>query len=228
MLGGGRAVTLVLQAAQLALVARLLNPTEFGTWAAATALVLVASALADCGLGPTAVIYLTSGEGTLDDVVAANTVAMICAVILVCAASLGFGSAVAIATLSLTPWLVITRLQAPSVAALQQRLHLKRIVVGDLVGTSLQTALLAGLLAVFTAVVLHRALAIQAAGAIPFCAVRFDCGCGGGAEFICAKLRENAAMFLLAAWLLAGRGRALCVRYNWTARGAAQARDAKP
>ncbi|MGA3179211.1 MAG: MauE/DoxX family redox-associated membrane protein [Verrucomicrobiota bacterium] len=88
--------------------------------------------------------------------------------------------------------------------------------------------LLAGLLAVFTAVVLHRALAIQAAGAIPFCAVRFDCGCGGGAEFICAKLRENAAMFLLAAWLLAGRGRALCVRYNWTARGAAQARDAKP
>jgi len=33
---------------------------------------------------------------------------------------------------------------------------------------------------------------------------------------------------LLAAWLLAGRGRALCVRYNWTARGAAQARDAKP
>ena len=147
LLGGGRAVTLVLQAAQLALVARLLNPTEFGTWAAATALVLVASALADCGLGPTAVIYLTSGEGTLDDVVAANTVAMICAVILVCAASLGFGSAVAIATLSLTPWLVITRLQAPSVAALQQRLHLKRIVVGDLVGTSLQTALLAGLLA---------------------------------------------------------------------------------
>lgn len=147
-LGGGRAFTLVLQAAQLALVARLLKPTEFGTWAAATALVMVASALADCGLGPTAVIYLTSGEGTLDDVVAANAVAVTCAVVLVCAASVGFGSAVTIATLSLIPWLVITRLQAPSVAALQQRLRLKRIVVGDLVGTSLQTVLLAGLLAV--------------------------------------------------------------------------------
>ena len=147
LLGGGRAFTLVLQAAQLAFVARLLNPAEFGTWAAATALVMVASALADCGLGPTAVICLTSGEGTLDDVVAANTVVLIGAAVLVCAASVGFGSAVTIATLSLIPWVVITRLQAPSVAALQQRLHLKRIVVGDLVGTSLQTALLAGLLA---------------------------------------------------------------------------------
>jgi uncharacterized membrane protein YphA (DoxX/SURF4 family) len=64
-------------------------------------------------------------------------------------------------------------------------------------GTSL---LLAGLLAVFTAVVFHRALGVQAAQAIPFCNVKFDCGCGGGPEFICAKLPENIGMFILAVW----------------------------
>ena len=82
-------------------------------------------------------------------------------------------------------------------------------------GTAL---LLAGLLAVFTAVVFHRALGVQAAQAIPFCAVKFDCGCGGGPEFICAKLPENIGMFLLAVWLLAGRGRAACALYTWPSR----------
>lgn len=79
-------------------------------------------------------------------------------------------------------------------------------------GTAL---LLAAMLAVFTAVVLHRALGMQAAQAIPFCAVKFDCGCGGGPEFICAKLPENTGLFLLAVWLLAGRGRAFCAFYTW-------------
>ena len=59
----------------------------------------------------------------------------------------------------------------------------------------------------FTMVVLDRALAIQAAGAIPFCAVKFDCGCGMGEVFICHKLAENAVLTLLSAWLLAGRRR---------------------
>jgi uncharacterized membrane protein YphA (DoxX/SURF4 family) len=77
---------------------------------------------------------------------------------------------------------------------------------------------LAGMLAVFTAVVFHRALGVQAAQAIPFCAVKFDCGCGGGPEFICAKLPENIGMFLLAVWLLAGRGRAACALYAWPSR----------
>jgi uncharacterized membrane protein YphA (DoxX/SURF4 family) len=75
--------------------------------------------------------------------------------------------------------------------------------------------LLAALLAVFTAVVLHRALGLQAAQGIPFCDVKFDCGCGGGAEFICAKLPENIAMFLASVWLLAGRGRAFSALYAW-------------
>ena len=32
----------------------------------------------------------------------------------------------------------------------------------------------------FTGLVLHRALLLQAAQNIPFCAVKFDCGCGTG------------------------------------------------
>lgn len=84
-------------------------------------------------------------------------------------------------------------------------------------GTAL---LLAGMLAVFTAIVFHRALGVQAAQAIPFCAVKFDCGCGGGPEFICAKLPQNIGMFLLAVCLLAGRGRAFCALYTWPSRPA--------
>ena len=68
----------------------------------------------------------------------------------------------------------------------------------------------------FTLVVLNRALAIQAAGAIPFCAVKFDCGCGMGEVFICHKLVENGLLALLSAWLLTGRGRRCCVRYSLT------------
>ena len=66
----------------------------------------------------------------------------------------------------------------------------------------------------FTALVLRRALALHSALDIPFCAVKFDCGCGGGAEFICRKLAENALLTLLAIWLLAGRGRRFCLRFS--------------
>ena len=73
---------------------------------------------------------------------------------------------------------------------------------------------LAGVLIPFTAVVWHRALLLEGARAIPFCAVKFDCGCGLGEEFICHKLLENAGLILLAFWLLAGRGRILALRYS--------------
>ena len=66
----------------------------------------------------------------------------------------------------------------------------------------------------FTLVVLHRALALHAAMAIPFCAVKFDCGCGTGEVFICRKLVENGALILLSGWLLMGRGRAFCAHYS--------------
>jgi uncharacterized membrane protein YphA (DoxX/SURF4 family) len=73
---------------------------------------------------------------------------------------------------------------------------------------------LAAILIPFTAVVWHRALLLEAARAIPFCALKFDCGCGMGEEFICHKLLENTGMIILAFWLLAGRGRNFALRYS--------------
>ena len=78
-------------------------------------------------------------------------------------------------------------------------------------GTAL---LLLLLLAPFTALVLHRALALHSALDIPFCAVKFDCGCGEVAVFICSKLAENVLLMLLAGWLLTGRGRRFCLRFS--------------
>jgi len=66
----------------------------------------------------------------------------------------------------------------------------------------------------FTVLVFRRALAIQSALAIPFCAVKFDCGCGTGEVFICRKLLENFFLILFSVWLLAGYGRKLCVRHT--------------
>jgi uncharacterized membrane protein YphA (DoxX/SURF4 family) len=66
----------------------------------------------------------------------------------------------------------------------------------------------------FTVLVFRRALAIQSALAIPFCAVKFDCGCGTGEEFICRKLLENFLLIVLSIWLLAGYGRKLCIRHT--------------
>jgi uncharacterized membrane protein YphA (DoxX/SURF4 family) len=77
------------------------------------------------------------------------------------------------------------------------------------------TALILALMLVpFTVLVFHRALAIQSALAIPFCMVKFDCGCGTGAVFICRKLLENLALIFLAGWLLAGYGRQFCLRFS--------------
>ena len=63
------------------------------------------------------------------------------------------------------------------------------------------------LLIPFTGAVLHRALALKTALSIPFCMVKFDCGCGTGEEFICRKLMENAVLIALSVWLLARDGR---------------------
>jgi uncharacterized membrane protein YphA (DoxX/SURF4 family) len=72
----------------------------------------------------------------------------------------------------------------------------------------------------FTVVVVRRALALQAARHIPFCAVKFDCGCGGGEVFICRKVLENLLFLGLSLWLLAGYGRSWCVRYALASRAA--------
>jgi hypothetical protein len=68
------------------------------------------------------------------------------------------------------------------------------------------TALIVSLMFLaFSAAILHRALALQAELSLPFCAVSFDCGCGAGEVFVCTKLTENAAWFLLSLWLLLSR-----------------------
>ena len=85
-----------------------------------------------------------------------------------------------------------------------------------LVGVAVRGAVLNILvmLVPFTFIVLKRALALAATTGKPFCAVKFDCGCGAGEVFICHKLVENAVLFLLAVWLLTGRGRQLSLRFN--------------
>ena len=77
-------------------------------------------------------------------------------------------------------------------------------------GTALMLVLM---LVPFTIMVIRRALALQAAGHVPFCAVKFDCGCGTGEVFICRKIMENVVFLILSLWLLAGYGRKLCVRH---------------
>jgi uncharacterized membrane protein YphA (DoxX/SURF4 family) len=78
-------------------------------------------------------------------------------------------------------------------------------------GASLNSVIM---LVPFTLIVLKRALSIAAVKSIPFCAVKFDCGCGAGEIYICHKLVENSVLLLLSVWLLSGAGRHLCVRFS--------------
>jgi uncharacterized membrane protein YphA (DoxX/SURF4 family) len=71
---------------------------------------------------------------------------------------------------------------------------------------------LVAILVPFTGLVFRRALALQTLRAIPFCAVKFDCGCGAGEVFICGKLAENFVLILLLCWLLSETGRGLRAR----------------
>jgi uncharacterized membrane protein YphA (DoxX/SURF4 family) len=66
----------------------------------------------------------------------------------------------------------------------------------------------------FTVLVAHRALGIHQAEAIPFCAIRFDCGCGAGEVNICGKILENGFLILLAASLLIVRVDRWCWRHD--------------
>jgi uncharacterized membrane protein YphA (DoxX/SURF4 family) len=78
-------------------------------------------------------------------------------------------------------------------------------------GTALMLILM---LVPFSVLVFRRALAVHSALAIPFCMVKFDCGCGTGEVFICRKLMENLLFIFFSGWLLAGYGRKLCVRHT--------------
>lgn len=71
------------------------------------------------------------------------------------------------------------------------------------------------LLIPLSAMVLRRALAVQDAAALPFCAVRFDCGCGLGEVAVCQKLAENGLLIGLAAFLVFSRDSLLSLRHRW-------------
>jgi uncharacterized membrane protein YphA (DoxX/SURF4 family) len=66
-------------------------------------------------------------------------------------------------------------------------------------------SLVAGLFLFFSIAILLRALELQTALRIPFCTVNFDCGCGAGEVYVCRKLAENTAWFLLSLWLVISR-----------------------
>lgn len=78
---------------------------------------------------------------------------------------------------------------------------------------------LVAMLVPFTLAILRRALEVQSAEAIAFCAVKFDCGCGAGEVLICRKLAENAVLTALAVWLVVTRhGRGWSLRHGLSSR----------
>src|ERR1041385_2877338 len=77
---------------------------------------------------------------------------------------------------------------------------------------------LLGMLIPFTLIVVKRALAIASIDGIFFCAVKFNCGCGGGDVLICQKLIENTGLMLLAFFPLVGLRKKWALRFSlWPA-----------
>jgi len=73
------------------------------------------------------------------------------------------------------------------------------------IATRATSAIIAGLFFFFSIAIAHRAIALQSELHVPFCALSFDCGCGAGEVFVCAKLTENLAWIALALWLALSR-----------------------
>ena len=70
------------------------------------------------------------------------------------------------------------------------------------------------MLVAFTWLVFDRALELATIKNIPFCLVKFDCGCGGGEVVICYKLIENSCLILLSACLLVSHSKPMRERQN--------------
>jgi len=74
------------------------------------------------------------------------------------------------------------------------------------------------MLTVFTAAIVHRAIGVQQAESVAFCAVQFDCGCGTGVVNICKKLVQNAALVALGLVVLFSNSRRFCLS-RWISGG---------
>jgi len=86
------------------------------------------------------------------------------------------------------------------------------------VGLRGAAACMVALLVVFSGAILWRALEILEAQGGPFCAIHFDCGCGSGDQFVCAKLPTNLLLLALC-WLpLRARRPRWCLRADLLAR----------
>jgi hypothetical protein len=74
--------------------------------------------------------------------------------------------------------------------------------------------LIVGMLVPFTVVIARRAAGIHESQGLPFCAIRFDCGCGAGEVLICRKLLENSALIVLGLLVAFIRAPRLALRYS--------------
>lgn len=74
------------------------------------------------------------------------------------------------------------------------------------------SVMLVAMLIPFTVVVFLRALAMQKSGGLPFCAIKFDCGCGSGEVLICRKLAENFLLTAVSVTLVFWRSHKLGLR----------------
>ncbi len=72
---------------------------------------------------------------------------------------------------------------------------------------------LVAMLVPFTIMVLGRGMAIHEARGGPFCAIKFDCGCGTGEIFICRKIAENTLLTALAVCLAFWKRDRFCFRH---------------
>lgn len=86
------------------------------------------------------------------------------------------------------------------------------LIIG--VGVRGAAGLLLALLIMFTTMIVIRGVNIYNAKDIAFCAIQFNCGCGGGEVFICNKFVENTTLMLLAVYCLVSQADRFCARKN--------------
>lgn len=86
---------------------------------------------------------------------------------------------------------------------------------------------LGAMLLVFIPALFSRAMDIHEAKGIPFCAVKFDCGCGTGPRIICVKIAENVGLTVLALVALLSHSRRLCLSSLFARRRGVRGRCSK-
>ena len=82
------------------------------------------------------------------------------------------------------------------------------------IGVRGAAVMLVAMLIPFTIIVFLRALAMREAGGLPFCAIKFDCGCGAGEVLICRKLAWNTLLTLISIGLIFWRKDRVCLRHS--------------